>query len=179
MQLHLGSGNMECKDISKHLVNQAIGAVNGLYNAKTYSKSGGTKRQSKVGFIKDEQIKYAFLSIAKKVYKGVHLDRIEDLQYGEYHPEGEYGWHQDCHVEPYKDGRIRKVSFSVFLNDDFDGGEFDLEVYSPAVEKRYETFKLKPNTALFFKSDQWHRVRPVKSGVRKSIVGWVLGKQWK
>ena len=52
-------------------------------------------------------------------------------------------------------------------------------MYSPAVEKRYETFKLKPNTALFFKSDQWHRVRPVKSGVRKSIVGWVLGKQWK
>ena len=170
---------MECKDISEHLVIQRVGAVNGLYNAKTYSKTGGTKRQSKVGFIKDEQIKFAFLSIAKKVYKGVHLDRIEDLQYGEYHPEGEYGWHQDCHVEPYKDGRIRKVSFSVFLNDDFDGGEFDLEVYSPAVEKRYETFKLKPNTALFFKSDQWHRVRPVKSGVRKSIVGWVLGKQWK
>ena len=67
----------------------------------------------------------------------------------------------------------------LYLNDDFDGGEFDLEVYSPAIEKRYETFKLKPNTALFFKSDQWHRVRPVKSGVRKSIVGWVLGKQWK
>ena len=21
----------------------------------------------------------------------------------------------------------------------------------------------------------WHRVRPVKSGVRKSIVGWLLG----
>ena len=170
---------MECKDISEHLVIQAVGAVNGLYNAKTYSKTGGTKRQSKVGFIKDEQIKFAFLSIAKKVYKGVHLDRIEDLQYGEYHPEGEYGWHQDCHVEPYKDGRIRKVSFSVFLNDDFDGGEFDLEVYSPAVEKRYETFKLKPNTALFFRAEQWHRVRPVKSGVRKSIVGWVLGPKWK
>ena len=109
MQSHLKrSGNMECKDISEHLVIQAVGAVNGLYNAKTYSKTGGTKRQSKVGFIKDEQIKFAFLSIAKKVYKGVHLDRIEDLQYGEYHPEGEYGWHQDCHVEPYKDGRIRK-----------------------------------------------------------------------
>jgi hypothetical protein len=24
----------------------------------------------------------------------------------------------------------------------------------------------------------WHRVRPVKSGVRKSIVGWVLGPPW-
>ena len=66
MQSHLGSGNMECKDISEHLVIQAVGAVNGLYNAKTYSKTGGTKRQSKVGFIKDEQIKFAFLSIAKK-----------------------------------------------------------------------------------------------------------------
>jgi predicted 2-oxoglutarate/Fe(II)-dependent dioxygenase YbiX len=73
------------------------------------------------------------------------------------------------------------IAYISFIQSDAwsEGGEFDLEVYSPAIEKRYETFKLKPNTALFFKSDQWHRVRPVKSGVRKSIVGWVLGKQWK
>ena len=47
MQSHLGSGNMECKDISEHLVIQAVGAVNGLYNAKTYSKTGGTKDNPK------------------------------------------------------------------------------------------------------------------------------------
>ena len=30
---------------------------------------------------------------------------------------------------PYPDGRIRKISFSIFLNNNFEGGEFDLEIH--------------------------------------------------
>ena len=92
----------------------------------------------------------------------------------------EYGWHVDQHNEPYSDRRVRKISFSVFLNDDYTGGEFDLELHSPSIKPRYETFsKLPLNTALFFQSDYWHRVRPVTKGVRKSLVGWVLGPEFK
>ena len=45
---------------------------------------------------------------------------------------------------------------------------------------RYKTFSNLPiNTILFFQSDYWHRVRPVTNGVRKSIVGWVLGPKFR
>ena len=70
---------------------------------------------------------------------------------------------------------IRKVSFSTILNDDFEGGEFDIETKNPADKKRYDTFDNKKQNTIIFPSHMWHRVRPVKSGVRKSIVGWVLG----
>ena len=53
------------------------------------------------------------------------------------------------------------------LNDDFGGGEFDIETRNPADKKRYETFDDKINNTIVFPSHMWHRVRPVKSGVRK------------
>ena len=33
--------------------------------------------------------------------------------------------------------------------------------------------------AIFFQSDRWHRVRPVSSGVRKSLVAWYSGPTFK
>jgi len=148
------------------------------------SKSGTkTIRNNKVTFINNQNILSQFLELSRGINHSAgwdfDIDAIEPLQYGEYPIGGEYGWHQDAHTEPYKDGRVRKMSFSVFLNDTFEGGEFDLEIYSPAVKDRYETFHSLPDTALFFKSDQWHRVRPITNGIRRSLVGWVLGSKWK
>ena len=34
---------------------------------------------------------------------------------------------------------------------------------------RYETFSKLPTNTVYFKSDYWHRVRPVSDGVRKSM----------
>ena len=149
------------------------------------SKSGtATIRSNKVTFINNEKILSQYLELSREINKNsdwnFDLDAIEPLQYGEYHESQEYGWHIDQHNKAYKDKRVRKISFSVFLNDDYTGGEFDLEVYNPNHECRYDTFsKLPLNTALFFKSDYWHRVRPVTNGVRKSLVGWVLGPMMK
>jgi|TARA_Y100000296_G_C5177370_1_gene260886 PKHD-type hydroxylase len=109
-----------------------------------------------------------------------NIDTIEALQYSEYPVDGEYGWHQDILGKPYPDGRIRKVTFSILINDDYTGGEFDLEIHGPEHEeegKRYITFSRQETdqNILFFESSMWHRVRPVKSGLRKSLVGWSLG----
>ena len=72
---------------------------------------------------------------------------------------------------------IRKISMSLFYSDlsEYGGGELDLEIYKPGTEPRYESFRLEKGSAIFFQSDQWHRVRPVTSGVRKSIVAWFVG----
>lgn len=171
------------KEIPQYLITMTMDRVRGAKAAQTHNQTGKIKRDSYVSFIEDADIREHFLQIAKKVNQevgwGFDIDAIEPLQYGEYPIGGEYGWHQDAHTEPYKDGRVRKMSFSVFLNDTFEGGEFDLEIYSPAVKDRYETFHSLPDTALFFKSDQWHRVRPITNGIRRSLVGWVLGSKWK
>ena len=137
-------------------------------------KSGKVKRKSKVFFIKDT-------SICKEIFNLINettiikLTDIEPLQYSEYGVGGEYGWHRDVHEKPYSNGLVRKVSFSTILNNNFEGGEFDIETKNPADKKRYDTFDNKKHNTIIFPSHMWHRVRPVKSGVRKSIVGWVLG----
>ena len=137
-------------------------------------KSGKVKRKSKVFFIKDT-------SICKEIFNLINettiikLTDIEPLQYSEYGVGGEYGWHRDVHEKPYPNGLVRKMSFSTILNNDFEGGEFDIETKNPADKKRYDTFDNKKHNTIIFPSHMWHRVRPVKSGVRKSIVGWVLG----
>ena len=100
----------------------------------------------------------------------------EDDESGNY-----YDWHVDQH--PYTtmsngvEKRIRKLSASIFLNepDEYDGGELELELAGPSHDSRNRSFKLKKGSAIIFQSDTWHRVLPVKSGVRKSLVVWSGG----
>tara|TARA_B100002019_G_C21213832_1_gene570854 strand:- start:741 stop:1286 length:546 start_codon:yes stop_codon:yes gene_type:complete len=158
--------------------------VNGeLQDAKIVGASGHVSRSTKVAWIKDKDILSTFLEYAQAANKNAgwdfHLDMIEPLQYAEYSVEDEFGWHVDQHNKPYDNGRVRKISFSVFLNDDYEGGEFDIETGNPQQKVRYTTIKGKRNTAFFFQSDYWHRVRPITKGVRKSLVGWVLGPKFR
>ena len=174
--------------ISKTLINRTLDKLKSekfrMSTGKTLSSTNETKRNSNVTFIDDHVILKEFLDVTKRINNNAswnfNIDTIEPLQYGEYNKSQEYGWHVDQHNEPYSDRRVRKISFSVFINDDYTGGEFDLELHSPSIKTRYETFsKLPLNTALFFQSDYWHRVRPVTKGVRKSLVGWVLGPEFR
>ena len=64
---------------------------------------------------------------------------------------------------------------SLFLNDDYEGGDFDLEIYKPGTDPRYESFRLNRGQAIFFPADTWHRVQPVTKGLRESIVAWFYG----
>jgi len=150
-----------------------------LKSSSINDASGLTKRNSSVSWIKDRTICQRVFSVIKDKaadFSNLELDNIEPLQYSEYDKNQEYGWHQDLNNKPYADGRIRKISFSIFLNNNFEGGEFDLEIYSPDAKPRYVSiWKRHSENCVIFNSDMWHRVRPVKSGVRESIVGWLLG----
>lgn len=155
-----------------------------LEPAQALDPNGITRRSASVTWIKEPSLIAPFFELAKQINRETawdfDIDVLEPLQYTEYRQGDEYGWHCDQHRTPYPDSRVRKFSFSVFLNDDFDGGAFDLEVHAPNVAERSVTFdKMKPGTALFFQADLWHRVRPVSSGVRRSLVGWVLGKKFR
>ena len=72
---------------------------------------------------------------------------------------------------------IRKLSFSIQLSDpeDYEGGELEFNVNN---EERFFAPN-KKGTVIIFDSRIQHRVLEVKSGVRKSLVGWVVGPRWK
>ena len=155
-------------------INKSFSVPDILEDGVITEESGKVKRNSKVYFIKDAATCREIFSIINETTV-IQLTDIEPLQYSEYGIGGEYGWHRDIHDNPYPNGLVRKVSFSTILNDNFKGGEFDIETKNPEDKKRYDTFDNKKHNTIIFPSHMWHRVRPVKSGIRKSIVGWVLG----
>ena len=156
-------------------INKSFSVPDILEDGVITEESGKVKRNSKIFFIKDNKTCKEIFNLINETTV-IQLTDIEPLQYSEYGVGGEYGWHRDIHVNPYPNGLVRKVSFSTLLNQDFEGGEFDIETRNPFEKKRYDTFDLsKKHNTVIFPSHMWHRVRPVKTGVRKSIVGWVLG----
>jgi len=103
---------------------------------------------------------------------------VEPLQFTEYKVDQKYDWHVDHLVGELED-TIRKISFSILLNDDFEGGELQIEAGSPNTPERHHTVSLKKGDVCFFPSYSWHRVLPVTKGVRHSLVGWIRGPQWR
>lgn len=114
------------------------------------------------------------------------LETVEPLQYTVYDGEKNqhYDWHFDHHSalgQPLEED-VRKISFSIMLNRpnvDFEGGELEFELRGPGDSERTAIHELKYGDAVFFPSYTWHRVKPVRSGIRKSLVGWIRGPQWK
>ena len=104
---------------------------------------------------------------------------LSSLQYTIYNEGDFYNWHTDHHLKPYKNNTVRKLSFTLCLNDEYEGGDF--EICDPHPEPDLSTtttFKFKKGTMIVFPSHIWHRVKPVTKGIRKSLVGWVVGNQW-
>tara|TARA_B100001996_G_C18640613_1_gene585483 strand:+ start:205 stop:831 length:627 start_codon:yes stop_codon:yes gene_type:complete len=119
------------------------------------------------------------------------------IQYTQYHQGHYYGWHNDAGIiemikpksftnkcEARGDDfinknieMVRKLSFTVQLSDpdEYEGGN---------VQLLNETGKLyvaprQRGQVIMFDSRTQHRVCKVRSGVRKSLVGWVVGPRWR
>jgi len=86
--------------------------------------------------------------------------------------QGKYDWHMD--LGPSRLASTRKLGFSLLLNDDYEGGEFQIktgqENYIPAHQEA--------GTLLFFPSYLVHRVTLVTRGTRSAIVGWITGNSF-
>lgn len=93
------------------------------------------------------------------------------IQYGEYRKDGHYDWHMD--MDPFLpiDGKHRKVTAVLMLSnrDSYQGGDFEL---------RTGCISMQQGDMLIFPSFMEHRVTPVVSGVRRSIVCWATGPQF-
>ena len=121
------------------------------------------------------------------------------MQYTRYEEGQYYHWHNDSglatHYKPVSVGNrangeqiaqdfvneqcemVRKLSFALQLSspDDYEGGNVQL---MDEAGKSYMMPRKKGSMVLFDSRTQ-HRVLKVRKGVRKSIVGWVVGPRWK
>jgi len=145
-----------------------------------------SNRQSKIKWISDPEVTKEISKIIsvhnKRSGWNFNLKNMEPLQYTIYEVGNHYDWHIDSHMKPYKDGNIRKISFTICLNEDYEGGEIELSYPNPKPEKhKYYKFdgKFTQGTIISFPSFVWHRVKPVTKGVRKVLVGWVVGPAFK
>tara|TARA_Y100001963_G_scaffold82113_1_gene113858 strand:- start:214 stop:807 length:594 start_codon:yes stop_codon:yes gene_type:complete len=155
----------------------------------TVAKKWRTCKTSFLDFSQElDRFFWKIISDYNRNYSGWNYDLsfTESIQLTHYYEGHFYDWHVDTHAEPIIRNNIphnRKVSASVFLNDpeEYEGGELDLEVRGPnsKEEERFDSFKLPKGSIIVFPSHVWHRVRPVTSGVRKSLVLWVQGPSFR
>jgi PKHD-type hydroxylase len=104
----------------------------------------------------------------------------EDLQLTTYDsPGAHYTWHQDG-----LDGDVarRKLSLVVQLSDpaDYDGGDLEfMDLLDPDPRDpwvREERARLRARgTVVAFPAFEYHRVTPLRAGVRRSLVWWISG----
>jgi PKHD-type hydroxylase len=89
----------------------------------------------------------------------------------------ETGDHYDkLHIDSLPEETTRKISFSLFLNDEFEGGHFEMLGEKLAYEHLNTTRKGK---LCVFPSFLPHRVTTVTSGTRYVIFGFLLGPRLK
>jgi len=146
-------------------------------------------RKSHISFLSDDELLKEVTPVVNEANEKTGwnflLREFEPLQYTIYNIRDHYDWHIDTHAKAYKNGLVRKLSFTICLNDDetennnYKGGKFEICVPHPRYQKhKYFKFKetFKQGTIIVFPSHVWHKVHPVTSGTRKVLVGWVVGK---
>ena len=150
-----------------------------------------TKRNSNVVWLNDKWIYkeiHPFIRFANQSAGwNFQWDWSESCQFTKYKKNQHYGWHCDSWSTSYKEagnykGKIRKLSSILILSDpkDYSGGdlEFDFRNADPDKKRNVKVCKdIKCKGSLIvFPSFVWHRVNPVKKGIRYSLVSWHLGK---
>ena len=110
----------------------------------------------------------------------------EEIQIGKYEEGGFYDFHKDGKSDNFgayntpknkiTDGNIRKLSMSILLNDDYEGGNFQFakvneEIHTPNYNKL--------GSVIVFPSFMSHRVEAVTKGIRHSLVTWFVGPPFK
>jgi PKHD-type hydroxylase len=100
------------------------------------------------------------------------INHRENIQFAEYGPEQHYSWHTDTFTLS-GNATDRKITTVCLLNDDFEGGQFQVRLYGEF------TAPLKKGTIIAFPAILEHRVIPVTSGIRYSATMWFGGPRFR
>lgn len=171
-----------CDNVIKHALKmKKQAAVIGDKNERKIDKK---YRNSNITWLEDQWIYdeiYPYIYTANRSAGwNFNWNCSEKIQFTMYSKKQHYDWHRDSFIKPDEDGRIRKLSVTIQLNDDsqFDGGElqFAFDNDKPT-EKRKITICKEAGlgSIIVFPSHTWHRVTPVTRGTRYSLVMWNKG----
>ena len=144
-------------------------------------------RKSDIVFLNEEWIYELICPFMKMANKQAgwkyNIKGLTECQLPRYTKDGFYTWHKDAlgsHNEVFDGsnsnnenvyGYARKLSMTVVLNSDFEGGEFQIG----GLQKDQQVPPLKEGSIIVFPSFIDHRIKPVTKGVRYSLVAWFLG----
>ena len=153
-----------------------------------YTKAGETpevvdeKRRSKVKHVQDPLIKNTLMHYVMHLnaaHYGFDLYPTCYLQYTTYDSsyKGHYDWHQDDAIlDPTTSAKaIRKLSITMPLSwsHEYEGGDLEIDGVELPDQARQK------GSVVVFPSFFHHRVTPVTSGQRRSLVAWFVGPLWR
>jgi len=191
-----------CDDIVKygHQLQEQIGVTHQYQSHKLNKKHVmdlKKKRDSDIVWMNERWIYneiHPYINYANKS-AGWNFDwsHSETCQFTKYKKGQYYGWHCDSWDKPYKrentqdpsHGKVRKLSVTVSLTNpkEYTGGELEFDFKNKERGKKKEinicSEILPKGSLVVFPSFVWHRVCPVKSGERNSLVIWNLGWPFK
>jgi PKHD-type hydroxylase len=124
-----------------------------------------------------ERLAGVFADVNSQFFKFDLTGCYELIQLGVYKEtdQGHYGWHIDA--SPTDRHAPRKLSMSLLLSDpsEFEGGELQIKTCNDEIQ----TLDMVKGRAWFFPAYTLHRVTPVTKGIRRSLVLWVGGPEFK
>jgi PKHD-type hydroxylase len=127
------------------------------------------RRKSSIGWVYDlDIVNQKLKGVLKSSFNinGMEVTGLGPFQFTEYKVGEFYEWHTDRDPTTFMD---RFSSTVIQLNDDYSGGE--LEIKNPKGE--LVPIENKIGNLFIFDSNLLHRVTPVETGVRYSLVNWV------
>ena len=112
-----------------------------------------------------------------------HIKAAESPQITRYRKGGFYKFHTDGqgdHLSTFHNpqnafmyGHVKKLSMSIMLNDNFEGGAFEFASYAKE-QCNITPIEASAGSIIVFPSCMEHRVAPVTKGIRYSLVTWFL-----
>lgn len=145
-----------------------------LEDGKLNISDSSSVRKSKVAFTKLDGFDFLTGLLLKEVnrnykFDGYQIDTDITYQFTEYQ-EGEfYDWHTDSGNTP---NAKRRISVVILLNDDYEEGDLVLKI-----DGEERIMDKKTGNLFLFDSSILHKVNPVKSGTRCSLVTWIKLKE--
>ena len=147
--------------------NESLDIIDGTVESKDKNR-----RSSKISWVPQDKFPKELqqcIDSANKLYN-FSLHEFESLQYSRYEEGDHYDWHVDNHSKPYNNGMIRKLSFSICLNDEFEGG--GLQIWNDKIDA-------KKGRIVIFPSFAAHRVLEFDKKDRYTMITFIKGNTFK
>ena len=169
----------ECKDVIDYC-NSLTKQTAGIFKEKNQTT---TKRLSDISWVEYNQDSKWFydklavgIDLLNQQFYQLDLVGFENIQFTEYDSmkNAKYDWHMDTILGHNTNNLTRKLSATLLLNENFEGGDFEFFDF----EKPNQP-KVFAGDLIVFPSFMTHRVTKVIKGIRNSLVCWCVGTKFK